>query len=178
MLPHLARGVSQYARAVGQRHAKLRVRQDFVDHALHLDNFFLRHVRPRLSAGSMDRLRSRRLQDLPGPRETRAVPTACPSNDYRAFRFTADVLPSLPFSRSNEIFCFSLRLPSPARSTAEMCTKTSFEPSSGWMKPKPLVALKNFTVPVAIDASRFGVTARGSARGVKRPMGENRKRRP
>jgi hypothetical protein len=46
------------------------------------------------------------------------------------------------------------------------------------MKPKPLVALKNFTVPVAIDASRFGVTARESARGVKLPMGENRKRRP
>src|SRR5690606_29060602 len=36
----------------------------------------------------------------------------------------------------------------PEASTAEMCTKTSFAPSSGVMKPKPLVALKNFTVPV------------------------------
>jgi hypothetical protein len=33
-------------------------------------------------------------------------------------------------------------------SIAEMWTKTSFAPPSGVMKPKPLVALKNFTVPV------------------------------
>src|SRR3546814_851143 len=36
----------------------------------------------------------------------------------------------------------------PERSTAEMWTKTSLEPSSGAMKPKPLVVLQNFTVPV------------------------------
>src|SRR3970040_2263630 len=36
----------------------------------------------------------------------------------------------------------------PARSTAETWTNTSFEPSCGAMKPKPLVVLKNFTVPV------------------------------
>src|ERR1700682_4851866 len=34
-----------------------------------------------------------------------------------------------------------------------MCTNTSFEPSSGWIKPKPLVVLKNLTVPTAIMAS-------------------------
>ncbi len=38
----------------------------------------------------------------------------------------------------------------PARSTAEIWTNTSFEPSSGWMKPKPLVRLNHFTVPAAI----------------------------
>src|ERR1700687_4514749 len=38
----------------------------------------------------------------------------------------------------------------PAFSTAEMCTNTSLEPSSGWIKPKPFWVLKNFTVPVAI----------------------------
>src|SRR6201989_3036538 len=39
----------------------------------------------------------------------------------------------------------------PARSTAEMWTNTSLPPSLGWMKPKPLVALNHFTVPVAIS---------------------------
>src|SRR5437868_1614666 len=38
----------------------------------------------------------------------------------------------------------------PACSTAEMWTNASWPPSSGWMKPKPLVSLKNFTVPVGI----------------------------
>jgi hypothetical protein len=34
---------------------------------------------------------------------------------------------------------------------AEMWTNTSWPPASGWMKPKPLVALNHFTVPVAMD---------------------------
>src|SRR5674476_612379 len=38
----------------------------------------------------------------------------------------------------------------PARSTALMCTNTSFEPSLGVMNPKPFCVLKNLTVPVAI----------------------------
>jgi hypothetical protein len=67
---------------------------------------------------------------------------------YTAFRLTAEVLPLLPRSRSNETVWFSLNEPMPAFSTAEMWTKTSFEPSCGAMKPKPFVALKNFTVPV------------------------------
>src|ERR1043166_771121 len=41
----------------------------------------------------------------------------------------------------------------PARSTALMCTNTSFDPSAGWMNPKPFWLLKNFTVPVGIDGS-------------------------
>src|SRR5690349_3432639 len=41
----------------------------------------------------------------------------------------------------------------PARSTALMCTNTSFEPSDGVMKPKPFCELKNLTVPVANVAS-------------------------
>src|SRR6185295_1954646 len=41
----------------------------------------------------------------------------------------------------------------PARSTAVTCTNTSFEPSLGWMKPKPFCALNHFTVPVAILVS-------------------------
>src|SRR3546814_10796896 len=41
----------------------------------------------------------------------------------------------------------------PERSTAEIWTKTSLEPSSGAMKPKPLVVLKNFTVPVIMCES-------------------------
>jgi hypothetical protein len=48
---------------------------------------------------------------------------------------------------SNETFCPSLRLCIPARSTALMCTNTSWPPSSGWMKPKPFWPLNHFTVP-------------------------------
>src|SRR5690606_18953098 len=39
-----------------------------------------------------------------------------------------------------------------------MWTKTSAEPSSGWMKPKPLVALNHLTVPVAITNPFHGNT--------------------
>src|SRR6185312_9415872 len=38
----------------------------------------------------------------------------------------------------------------PAASTAETWTNTSLPPSSGAIKPKPLVELKNFTVPMVI----------------------------
>src|SRR4029077_15140160 len=38
----------------------------------------------------------------------------------------------------------------PARSTALICTNTSFEPSLGVMNPKPFWVLKNLTVPVAM----------------------------
>jgi hypothetical protein len=59
-----------------------------------------------------------------------------------------------------------------------MCTKTSLDPSSGWMKPNPLALLKNFTVPVDIYASRSGIVAGEIARGLKLPMGEDRKSCP
>src|SRR5581483_1435248 len=36
----------------------------------------------------------------------------------------------------------------PAASSAVAWTNTSLSPLSGWMKPKPLAVLKNFTVPV------------------------------
>ncbi len=39
----------------------------------------------------------------------------------------------------------------PARSTAEMCTNASGWPSSRLMKPKPFMALKNLTVPLAFS---------------------------
>ena len=39
----------------------------------------------------------------------------------------------------------------PARSTAEMWTNASGWPSSRWMKPKPFIALKNLTVPLAFS---------------------------
>ena len=38
----------------------------------------------------------------------------------------------------------------PFNDRAEMCTKTSFPPSSGVMKPKPLLVSKNLTTPVLI----------------------------
>ncbi len=53
----------------------------------------------------------------------------------------------------------------PARSTAEMCTNTSFPPLSGWMKPKPLVSLNHLTVPTGILVLRpRGLRVRRSAR--------------
>src|SRR5690606_41821711 len=39
----------------------------------------------------------------------------------------------------------------PARSSAVACTNTSLPPSSGWMKPKPFWALKNFTIPFCME---------------------------
>lgn len=48
-----------------------------------------------------------------------------------AFRSVAEIFPFWPFSSSNETFWFSLSVPRPARSTAEMCTNTSFDWSSG-----------------------------------------------
>src|SRR5436853_2140099 len=51
---------------------------------------------------------------------------------------------------SKETRCPSARLRIPAASTAVACTNTSFAPPSGEMKPKPLLALKNLTVPIAM----------------------------
>ena len=50
-------------------------------------------------------------------------------------RLTAAVLPCWPRSMSKLSRCPSRRLPIPERSTAEIWTNTSFEPSSGWMNP-------------------------------------------
>jgi hypothetical protein len=48
----------------------------------------------------------------------------------------------------------SAKLDKPARSTALICTKTSWPPSSsGWMKPSPLVPLNRFTMPIATQAT-------------------------
>src|ERR1700759_768175 len=72
-----------------------------------------------------------------------------------ALRSAAAILP-----RSSPVwkltFWPSLSPPSPARSTAEMWTKTSALPSSGWMKPKPLVELNHLTVPVLMEVLSKG----------------------
>src|ERR1700709_431297 len=68
-----------------------------------------------------------------------------------ARRFSALVLPRIESTLdSNESFWPSLSELRPARSTALMCTNTSLPPSSGAMKPNPLVALNHLTVPVVI----------------------------
>ena len=51
----------------------------------------------------------------------------------------------------------------PARSTAEMWTKASGWPSSRVMKPKPLVALKNLTVPRGLLAGQLALRAAAAA---------------
>src|SRR3982751_1690205 len=89
-----------------------------------------------------------------------------PLTDYAACRLTA----LLPFASgwiSNDTRWPSFRLRMPAISTAVAWTKTSLPPSSGEMKPKPLVALKNFTVPIVMFfpvESGFGESM-GSGRG-------------
>src|SRR5439155_10339096 len=54
--------------------------------------------------------------------------------DQRILRFSAEVLPRLVISSYSTCWP-SLRLLSPARSTAEMWTNTSPPPPWGWMKP-------------------------------------------
>ena len=54
----------------------------------------------------------------------------------------ADLPVRRSFSISKLTFWPSARLVMPARSTAEMWTKTSAPPASGWMKPKPLVRVE------------------------------------
>src|SRR5882724_9066682 len=78
---------------------------------------------------------------------------APPSLPQAAFRLTAEVLPCCPRSRSKLTFWPSLRVPRSERSTAEMWTKTSFEPSTGVMKPKPFVGLNHLTVPVCMNCA-------------------------
>ena len=50
-------------------------------------------------------------------------------------KFSADDLPFWPGTSSNSTFCPSLRVVRPARSTAEIWTKASLDPSSGSIKP-------------------------------------------
>src|SRR6056297_272200 len=64
---------------------------------------------------------------------------------------------------SKVTFWLSARPVRPARSTAEMWTNTSLPPPSGAMKPKPLVVLNHFTVPVAMCPELLLYAARGSA---------------
>ena len=70
---------------------------------------------------------------------------------YASARFVALSRPSRPASMSNVTFWLSARPVRPARSTAEMWTKTSLLPPSGAIKPKPFVELNHFTVPLAIS---------------------------
>src|SRR5512135_1799808 len=66
-------------------------------------------------------------------------------------RLSAEDLPvRRSATTSNSTFWPSFSCCRPARSTALIWTKTSFPPSSGWMKPKPLVLLNHFTVPVVM----------------------------
>src|SRR5215813_444376 len=52
----------------------------------------------------------------------------------------------------------------PARSTALMCTNTSFPPSSGWMNPNPFWLLNHFTV-LCVISLLFRYCACGAAPG-------------
>src|SRR6056297_3711019 len=78
-------------------------------------------------------------------------------------RLVALSRPSRPVSTSKVTFWLSARPVRPARSTAEMWTNTSLPPPSGAMKPKPLVVLNHFTVPVAMCPELLLYAARGSA---------------
>src|SRR5262245_45731914 len=70
----------------------------------------------------------------------------------RTTRSSAEVLPFRPGTSSYCTFWPSRSVRRPARSTAEMWTNASLEPSLGWMNPYPLVGLNHFTVPVGMAA--------------------------
>jgi hypothetical protein len=60
--------------------------------------------------------------------------------------------PLFPSTISKETLSFSaIRRPF----NAETCTKISFPVESSVMKPKPLLSLKNFTVPVAMSKKNY-----------------------
>ena len=60
--------------------------------------------------------------------------------------------PRSPCCTSNSTLSPSLRERKPPELMPEKWAKTSSEPSSGAMKPKPFSALNHFTVPVAMSA--------------------------
>jgi hypothetical protein len=57
-----------------------------------------------------------------------------------------------------------------ARSTALIWTNTSLPPPSGWMKPKPLVALNHLTVPAAIVCILFSAVGAAPRRECARDL--------
>jgi hypothetical protein len=59
--------------------------------------------------------------------------------------------------------------PVPAASRALAWTNTSFDPSSGVMKPNPLATLKNFTVPAILIAPSLSRSAMTASRQVALP---------
>src|SRR3954452_5308995 len=74
------------------------------------------------------------------------IPRADRERNQETLRFSADALPRFS-TRSYSTTWFSLRVESPARSTAEMWTKTSLSLPFGLMNPYPLVGLNHLTVP-------------------------------
>src|SRR5262249_50323579 len=110
---------------------------------------------PRLRAGAM-------VNRTPAARSGRAGARASAQTERR---LSAEDLPVLRWATfSWAIFCPSLRVCMPARSTALMCTNTSFPPSSGWMNPNPFWLLNHFTVPCVISLL-FRYCACGAAPG-------------
>src|SRR5690606_22790121 len=96
---------------------------------------------------SRDANKKRRL--MPAPETRRRHCAAIEKTAQPTERFTAfGPLPRLSGSVSKVTFWPSSRPDRPDAWTAEMCTNTSFWPSSGVMNPKPLTWLKNLTVPL------------------------------
>src|SRR6187455_3345521 len=108
----------------------------------------------RSRAGKKQLQGERGARSAPGVgRKSRQLRGAGDNPAYSALRLDADDLPSLPLASSYSTFWPSFNVLMPAFSTAEICTNTSFEPSSASMNPNPFVALNHFTVPVATNVS-------------------------
>src|SRR6185295_3349519 len=94
---------------------------------------------------------------------------------HAAASLVAAVLPRSVVS-SKLTFWPSIKPRIPAASTALMWTKTSFEPSSGWMKPKPFWGLNHLTLPVGMYLSphrMISAHAHGNARYLCAPPHPN-----
>jgi hypothetical protein len=111
-----------------------------------------------------------------------AEPVSAPQTRQAGFKLSAEDLPvRRSATTSYPIFCPSFRSRMPARSTALICTNTSAPPASGWINPKPFVALNHFTVPVAMmrssgigrDRSRTLIRCKARARAIG-PHGRDR----
>lgn len=66
---------------------------------------------------------------------------------------TALVRPSSPSETENSTSSPSARERKPSDLIDDWCTKRSSLPSSGEMKPNPLVSLNHFTVPLSLAAA-------------------------
>src|SRR3954451_7147634 len=82
--------------------------------------------------------------------------------DDQSVRIAVASGPLAPWTTSIQMVWPSASCITPARCKADACTNTSFPPSAGATKPKPLVALYHLTVPCISTDGPVGAPRRGA----------------